>query len=114
MLQRLTMVAMAVSVMACGSATAPRAPKPDPFIAVRVQDQLDTTTAFGRADWHVFALLSGPYVNQNGVANEGDVAMFHRRAGHNRLCIGVEADSVGQRLLSLLAVADTSTEQQTD
>lgn len=106
-------LAFALILSACGkSATGPRAL--DPYLAVRVQDGLDTTTAPGRADWHVFALLSGPYTNLNGVGNEGNLGMLHRRGGHNLLCIKIVADSVGQRLLSLLAVADTTTDEPTD
>lgn len=103
-----------VVLVACGSSTGPGHRAPDPYIAVRVLDQMDTTTATGRADWRLFALLSGPQVNQNGVSNQGNIAMLERRTHRARQCIQIAADSVGQRFLSILALADTTTEMSTD
>lgn len=108
------LLALISAATACGNSTGPGARKPDPYLAVRVTDGLDTTAAIGRANWHVFALLSGPEVNQNGVSNQGDIQMTHRRGGHGQLCIKITADSVGQRLLSLIALADTTTEAPTE
>jgi hypothetical protein len=85
-------------------------PKPDPYVAVRVRDQLDTTTRVGRTQWHLYALLSGPNVNLNGIAGQGGISIVDVRLGHSLRCVGVGADSVGQRLLVTFAIGDTTTE----
>jgi hypothetical protein len=93
--------------------TSPK-PKPDPFITVRVRDLLDTTTAVGRTHWHIYALLSGPYTAQNGIATQGAIGLNDLRAGHSSAqCVKIAADSVGQRLLVVFAIGDTTTEQLT-
>lgn len=83
-------------------------PKPDPFLTIRVRNLLDTTTAAGKAHWHVYALLTGPYINQNGIALQGAISLADVRLGHGALCVKAASDSVGQRLISVLAVADTT------
>jgi hypothetical protein len=108
---------LSLAVMAaCGSSTepAPVGPrKPDPYLTVRVRDQLDTTTAVGRTHWHIYSLLSGPNVNLNGVSPQGSISLQDLRTNHSTACLGVAADSVGQRLLVTFALGDTTTEQLT-
>lgn len=96
-----------------GGITPPPPKKPDPYITVRVQNLLDTTMAPGRAQWHVYALLTGPYDAQNGISPQGAISLEDVRLHHNVICIKVGADSVGQRLISPIAVADTTTEALT-
>jgi hypothetical protein len=99
------------AVVACGGTTEPikQQPKLDPVITIRLRDQLDTTTAPGRAQWHTYVLLSGPYNDQNGISNQGTITLDDVRRGFGVHCITVGADSVGQRLVAVLAVADTTT-----
>lgn len=82
----------------------------DPFLTIRVRNQLDTTKAPGRAAWTIYALLSGPYTNQNGISHQADNSLADIRRGLGVRCMGAGADSVGQRLFSVLAIADTTTE----
>lgn len=118
---RALILALCVFSAACGSSAAvditnPPPPKPkalDPFLTVRMRNQLDTTTSPGRAHWHIYALLSGPYTNQNGISPQGAISLEDVRLGHTMRCTGAGADSVGQRFLSLLALADTTTEALT-
>jgi hypothetical protein len=105
------------AIAACGGAadivTPPKKPALDPGLTIRVRDLMDTTTAPGRAHWHVYAILTGPYTALNGVALQGAIDLNDVRLGHNVLCVGVGADSVGQRLITVLAVADTTTSSLT-
>jgi hypothetical protein len=110
----LPFAALLLSLGACRGAAdsvapPPPPPKPDPYVTVRVRDLMDTTTAPGRATWHTFLLLTGPYTAQNGIANQGVIALKDIRLQHGVNCIGVSADSVGQRLISPIALADTTT-----
>src|SRR4051812_15622888 len=43
-----------------GITNPPPPKKPDPYITVRIRNLMDTTTAPGRAHWHIYAMLSGP------------------------------------------------------
>lgn len=87
----------------------PGGKKPDPYLTIRVLDLMDTTTAPGRAHWHNYILLTGPYTALNGITRAGAFDLPNLRYGHNLNCIGVGADSVGQRLISVLGIADTTT-----
>jgi hypothetical protein len=113
MIRRILPFLIAASLAACTSkdATAPITgkPKPDPFVTIRVRDLLDTTTATGRAHWHVYVLLTGPQINQNGIAPQSNISLQDVRLGHNFMCVRIGADSVGQRIVSVIAVADTTT-----
>lgn len=112
---------LTLCLMACGGSGAvdniitPPPPKKalDPFLTIRMRDMLDTTTAPGRAQWHIYALLTGPYTNQNGIAGQGTLSLADVRLNHIRSCTSIGADSVGQRLLSLLAIGDTASEADT-
>lgn len=84
--------------------------KPDPWITVRVRNQMDTTTAPGRANWRVYALLTGQDANKNGWAFQASLSMDEVRANRGSFCMYAGADSVGQRLYEGLALADTTTE----
>lgn len=117
-MQKTLVFLLAVALAACGGSsspggvTAPPPPrKPDPFITIRVRDQLDTTTAVGRTQWHVYVLLTGPQVNQNGIAFQGDIQLSDRRMGITTRCMSIGADSVGQRYVETFALGDTTTEQ---
>lgn len=109
--------ALALLVLAaCGSATEPVVkpnPKLDPYFIVRVRNQLDTTTAPGRAHWHIYELFTGPYDRLNGIQNQGAISLEDLRLNHYFRCVGAQADSVGQRFVSILAVADTTTSNLT-
>jgi hypothetical protein len=91
-----------------GSSVVAPPKKLDPYITIRVRDMFDTTSAAGKAHWHVYLLLTGPEVNQNGVARQGALSLEDLRLNHNLICMRVIADSVGQRLVAPLAVADTT------
>jgi hypothetical protein len=104
------LVAGIAIVAACGSEPVePPAgkPKPDPYIAVRVAHDLDTTTKVGRANWVLYALLSGPNVNLNGAYPLSVLTMTSVRAGDRVRCMAISADSVGQRLIAPFAIGDT-------
>jgi len=116
-MKRIISLVALVLIAACGGSgsdggitTPPPKPKAlDPFLTIRVRDLMDTTTAPGRAHWHIYALLTGPYTGLNGIARQGEVSLIDVRLGHNVVCGGASADSVGQRLITMLAVADTTT-----
>lgn len=93
-----------------GGITNPPPKKPDPWITVRVRDQLDTTTAPGRANWRIYEMLTGPDANRNGVAFQRSISMDERRQDRGTYCIWAGADSVGQRIYEAVAFADTTTE----
>ena len=102
-----------VAAVACGgSDSGVTNPPPgkkalDPFLTVRIRNLLDTATAAGRAQWHVYALLTGPYTAQNGIALQGTLSLGDARLNHVTICTFITADSIGQRLLSLVAIGDT-------
>lgn len=113
MRRRLGVLTVAViAVLACSKgATAPivtKAPKPDPYITIRVRDNLDTTTAAGRAAWRIYLFLSGPLVGSNGISGKGSINLTDVRLGHTQSCWRVAADSIGQRLVAPFALGDTS------
>lgn len=87
-------------------------PKPDPYTTIRVRNMLDTTTSPGRAHWHVFTILTGS-LDQNGVSFAGAGSLQDLRTGHSTFCVGIEADSIGTRMVSILAIADTTTSSLT-
>jgi hypothetical protein len=105
-----------LALAACGGSDhgiTPPPKKPDPYVTIRVRDVMDTTTAAGRAHWHSYLMLTGPYTALNGIFLESDFSLTDRRLNHNVQCLSISADSVGQRLLSVVAFADTTTEQST-
>jgi hypothetical protein len=105
-----------LSLAACGGSgngITPAPKKPDPYVTIRVSDLMDTTTAPGRAHWHAYLMLTGPYTALNGIAYQGNYGLNDRQLNHNIRCTSVSADSVGQRLLSFTAFADTTTDQLT-
>lgn len=114
-MKRLSLILL-LAALGCGGAAdiaPPDSRKPDPYLTIRVRNLLDTTTAAGRAHWHIYALLTGPYINQNGIGFQGTNSLADIRRGDFTLCVVVASDSVGQRLISVIAVADTSTSQLT-
>jgi hypothetical protein len=115
-MRRLSALAL-VLMAACGGGadvvSPPTKPKPDPYVTVRVQYLMDTTTATGRAHWHMYALLTGPYTNLNGIYPEGNIGLNDVESEHTVRCMRVSADSVGQRFMSPIAFADTTTDQLT-
>ena len=112
-MRRLSVFAL-VLVAACGGSGITTPPKKlDPYLTIRVRDLMDTTTAPGRAHWHMYALLTGPYTSLNGISPQGSIGLNDLRLGHNLGCVSVSADSVGQRLLAVVALADTTTENLT-
>lgn len=112
-MKRLSLL-LALTLMACGGSgdgttPLPKPPaKPDPYVTVRVRDMLDTTVTPGRSAWHLYAILTSPEVGQNGVSGQGALTFDDVRFNHNVHCVSVGADSVGQRFLALLALADTT------
>lgn len=110
-------VILAALVAACSSRAAPDAPpvdtthaarKPDPYVTVRVRNLMDTTTAPARTLWHIYAVLTGPVAGENGYSYAGSISVTDIRLDHNRVCVRVGADSVGERLLSVVALSDTA------
>lgn len=97
------------------SITQPPKPKAvDPAISIHVLDQLDTTTAVGRASWVIFPLLYSADPNKSGVGFTGAIGLADVRLGHTTDCVGYDADSIGARQVIVLAVADTVNGTQTD
>jgi hypothetical protein len=115
---RRLILATAVCLAACGGGkdgggiTTPPSKKPDPFTTIRVRNMLDTTTAAGRSHWHVYTILTGS-VDQNGVSFAGSGSLQDLRTAHSTFCINIEADSIGTRMVSILAIADTTTSSLT-
>lgn len=103
-----------VLLAACGGSNTAPAKKLDPEMLVRVRDLFDTTTVNGRAHWHVYMTLTSPDAGKEGLSPVGNFDMGTRRyaAANNGLqsfrCIRVGSDSLGNRFMSLLAVADTT------
>jgi hypothetical protein len=87
--------------------------KPDPYITVRFRNLIDTTTAAGRAHWHIYMDITSADPNQAGFVVVGNIGLNDLRLNHLVHCQGVGADSVGQRFVAFLALADTTTEQLT-
>lgn len=116
MMRYLTVLLFALA--ACGGSadngiTPPPPKKPDPYLTIRVRDLMDTTTAPGRAHWHIFSMLTGPYTALNGIGGQGNIGLNDLELSHDVRCVSIQADSVGQRLVSILALADTTTDQLT-
>lgn len=112
-MRRVVVFAAAVAVFAaCGGSTEPdpivTKPKPDPWLTIRLANFLDTTTKAGRANWVIYLLLSGPYPNQNGIGTTWTFTMTDARLNRHHGCFKVGADSIGQRLVSLVAFGDTT------
>lgn len=84
--------------------------KPDPFVTVRFRNLADTTTAIGRADWKIFMDITSADPNQTGFVFAGEITLTDRRLNHLVRCQGVGADSIGQRLIAFVALADTTSE----
>jgi len=84
-MRRLFGLVALVLVAACGGSNdggitnPPPGKKPDPWITVRVRDQLDTTTRPGRANWRVYEFLTGQDDNKNGYAFQRSISMEERR-----------------------------------
>lgn len=98
---------------ACGAADittpdTPAAKKPralDPYITVRIRDLLDPATAVGKAEWRVYHSITDA-INPAGYVAR--VAALTSEARFAQTCFSAAADSIGQRMLSLLAIADTT------
>lgn len=92
----------------------PPAAKPDPFITIRLRNELDTTSRAGRAHWAFYGLITGsPNPAQNGITYQGAISIQDIRLNHAQLCPAFDADSVGQRFIELIGFADTTTENLT-
>lgn len=114
--------ALAVLLAACGGTdgggiTNPppkKTPKPDPYVVVRLRNQMDTTSRAGRAHWAFYGLITNsPNQAQNGVGFQGAISLVDVRNGHSQLCPSFDADSVGQRDVEVIGFADTTTEELT-
>jgi hypothetical protein len=88
-------------------------PKPDPYITVRFRNLADTTTAIGRAHWHIYMNITSADPNQAAFVVVGNIGLNDLRLNHTFRCQGVGADSIGQRLVAFLALADTMTSELT-
>lgn len=116
------LIAGLLFVVACGGGgdgsgngiTPPPPAKPDPFITIRLRNQLDTTSRAGRAHWAFYGLITGsPNPAQNGITHQGAISIQDIRLNHAQLCPAFDADSVGQRFVELIGFADTTTEELT-
>lgn len=119
---RAFLILSVLGIVACGGGgkdgggivTPPPAAKPDPFITIRLRNQLDTTSRAGRAHWAFYGLITGsPNPAQNGITHQGAISLQDVRLGHTLLCPAFDADSVGQRFVELIGFADTTTEALT-
>lgn len=110
------LVVATLCAVACGGKNSITQPSKavDPAISIRVLDQLDTTTAAGRASWVVFPLFYSADPNQTGVGYTGSIGLSDLRAGRTLHCVSFGTDSIGQRQVIVLAVADTQHGTQTD
>lgn len=115
-MRHLMIVFLTVLLAACGSDKPTiidpitGKPKPDPWITVRVRNMLDTTKAPGRADWRVYASLTGEVPTRNGVVFQASMSLAELRQNRGSFCMYAGADSVGQRLYEAVAFADTTSE----
>lgn len=101
---------------ACGGSDGGITPPPkklDPFITVRFRNLIDTTTAAGRAHWHIYVDITSADPNEAGFQPVGTISLSDIRANRLVRCQGVGADSVGQRFVAFVAVADTTTSELT-
>jgi hypothetical protein len=113
-MRRLFSLVALVLIAACGgsgsnSITNPP-PKVDPYVIVRLQDLLDTTTVLGRTFWHVYVQILSSDPNQAGLAFSGGFGLKALRLGGNTICQRFSEDSVGQRQIAVVAIGDTTTE----
>lgn len=104
-MKRLVFALLAAVTLACGNSTGPRAP--DPYLTIRVRDMFDTTQTMGQTEWRLYLFLSGPYSAQNGISPQGSFTRGDVSVGHIEMCMAVASDSVGQRLLTPIAIGDT-------
>jgi hypothetical protein len=110
-----------LGALGCGGSGGITAPPPpgkkalDPYLTVRMRSQLDTATPGGRSHWHIFLLITTPLhlPSTEGVTRWGAISLVDLRLQHGTICGNVASDSIGARLISLLAVADTTTESLT-
>jgi len=116
-MRKLSLFVLTLAIAACGGSggnsivIAPK--KPDPYITVRFRNLIDTTTAAGRADWHIFMDITSADPNQVDFVAVGAIGLNDLRLKHVVHCQGVGADSVGQRFVAFLALADTTTAELT-
>lgn len=102
------------AIAACGGSGDVTPPivkvKPDPYATIHLTSALDTNTAWGRATWDLYVIFTGVEdrsPNGLGVFPQGTLNLDDIRLGHNIRCFGFNEDTVGNRLITLLAVADT-------
>lgn len=103
-----------LALAACGGGTEPHKAVVDPAISIHLSNQLDTTTAMGRASWVIFPLIYAADTNKAGVDYKGAITLGDLRLGHSSKCLGYQADSIGARFVVVLAVADTLHGTQAD
>lgn len=84
------------------------------FISIHLLDQLDTTTAPGRSLWVINLLVYSKDPNQTGIAYQGNEGFADVRLGHSSRCSNYGVDSLGQRQVIVLALADTLHMTQAD
>jgi hypothetical protein len=111
-----------VILAACGGSTdggitnppPPPPAKPDPYITIRLRNEMDTTSHAGRAHWAFYGLITGSSnPAQNGITYQGAISIQDIRLNHSQLCPAFDADSVGQRFVELIGFADTTTDNLT-
>lgn len=109
-MKRLVFGGLFALLAACGGTNVTKPKALDPDLMVRIRDQFDTTTAVGRTHWHIYLLLSSvESPSQAGIAPVGNISLANARSGINTLkCVRVASDSIGNRLMSLIAVGDTT------
>lgn len=105
---RSIIVVAALCAVACGGSKEnpitqppPKKVVEDPAIRIEVRNQLDTTSAMGRAIWNVFALVYSTDPNQAGFAYQGGPDPLKYS------CSEFQTDSIGSRFVVILGVADT-------
>lgn len=103
-------IILALLLAACGGSTEPpqqqqqtetKQKAVDPAMRIHVLNRLDTASAMGRGVWNVFVLIYSPDQNQAGVAYTGGPDPM------GGSCIAFSSDSIGQRQVIVLALADT-------
>lgn len=82
-------------------------PKIDPFLTVRVRNQFTPASSYGQTSWRIYALLTGPRVEDRGVTYQGAIIPSDVAGGRATRCIAVASDSIGSRFLTLVAIGDT-------